>query len=88
MKETEGAGARQLLADYKTRLQYGAGRVPGVVPAGAAARLHKGHCERVEYRWRPAGWAEVKMPRVITSRSTMENQISTWFSHEEQVGVK
>src|SRR5580704_9306319 len=48
MGETEGTGARQrLVSYYKTRLQYGAGRVPGVVPAGAATRLHKGHRERV-----------------------------------------
>ena len=37
----EGAGARQrLLADYAARVQHGAGRVHGVVPAGAATRLH------------------------------------------------
>jgi hypothetical protein len=31
----------------KTRLQYGPGRVPGMVPAGAAPRLHQSHRERV-----------------------------------------
>jgi hypothetical protein len=26
---------------------------------------------------------EVKIPRAITSRCSLENQISTWFSQEE-----
>ena len=32
--------------------------------------------------------AEVKMPRAMTSRSILANQISNWLSHEEYVGVK
>src|SRR5688500_19856662 len=31
---------------------------------------------------------EVNTPRAITSRSIFANQISTWLSHEEYVGVK
>jgi hypothetical protein len=31
---------------------------------------------------------EVNTPRVITSRSILANQISTWFSQDEYVGVK
>ena len=31
---------------------------------------------------------EVNTPRAITSRSILANQSSTWFSHEEYVGVK
>ncbi len=31
---------------------------------------------------------DVNTPRAITSRSTRANQISTWFSQEEYVGVK
>jgi hypothetical protein len=31
---------------------------------------------------------EVKMPRAMTSRSILANQISTWLSQEEYVGVK
>jgi hypothetical protein len=46
--EVEDARARQrLLADYETCLQHGPERVHGVVPAGAAARLHQGHRERL-----------------------------------------
>lgn len=31
---------------------------------------------------------EVKIPRPMTSRYSFENQISTWLSQEEYVGVK
>jgi hypothetical protein len=31
---------------------------------------------------------EVNTPRAMTSRSILENHNSTWFSHDEQVGVK
>ena len=30
---------------------------------------------------------EVKTPRVMTSRWMRANQFSTWFSHDEYVGV-
>src|ERR1700730_9285267 len=41
---------------------------------------------RISFRFRSA--TELKIPRSITSRWIFENQISTWFSHEEYVGVK
>ena len=31
---------------------------------------------------------EVKIPRAMTSRSILANQISTWLSQDEYVGVK
>src|SRR5262245_36666472 len=31
---------------------------------------------------------DVKTPRASTSRSTFKNHSSTWFSHDEYVGVK
>ena len=33
---------------YKARVQYSAERVPGLVPASAAVRVHQGDRERVE----------------------------------------
>ena len=60
MGETEDAGAGQrLLPDYQAGVQHGAGRVPRVVPAGAAARLHQGHRERL------AGIPGNPRPRVV-----------------------
>ena len=38
--------------------------------------------------FRLRSFTDVKMPRAMTSRSSFENQISTWLSHEEYVGVK
>jgi hypothetical protein len=42
-------------ANHQKGVQHGAGRVPGLVPAGAAARLHEGRRERaavsLEARW-------------------------------------
>ena len=33
--------------------------------------------------FRSRSFTEVKMPRAIRSRWILENQISTWLSHEE-----
>ena len=37
--------------------------------------------------FRSRSLTETKMPRAITSRWILENQISTWLSQEEYVGV-
>jgi hypothetical protein len=49
------------LADYETRVQYGAGPVPGVVSTGAAPRLHQGHRQRL------AGIPGGASPRVVVN---------------------
>ncbi len=40
---------------------------------------------RRSFRARSA--VDVKMPRDSTSRCTFENHSSTWFSHDDYVGV-
>ena len=48
MDQTEGSGfGQRVLAHYQTRLQHGAGRVPGLVPAGAATGFRQGYRQRV-----------------------------------------
>jgi hypothetical protein len=50
------------------------------------AVLEYARMERVSLRARSR--TELKTPRAMTWRSILENQISTWFSQDEYVGVK